>query len=337
MNGATNIGVIGLGGIAQLVHLPILSKIKDVNISAVSEVNKNRLNTISDKFNIQNRFGDYKEMLNQIDLDAVIVATPTDTHTEIALECINAKKHVLVEKPMVRTYEEAQLIHQAVMKNKVAIMVGMNLRYRPDAMLLKSLLNSGELGDLFYIKCSWLRKQSSEQTWFLNKNKSGGGVIIDLGVVLLDLAMWLNNFNPVKSVSVQKFHHNTKDVEDSAVGFIRLENSSVISFEVSWTLHSEVDSFSLTAFGTKGTAQLNPFRAYRRVESAEIDYTPARISNSPNLFKKSYENELKHFIGAIKGNNPVLSTVENALLRMKLLKLIYESAEQNQEIKFDKA
>jgi len=330
----TNVAIIGLGGIAQLVHLPVLSKISDVNILAVSEINKSRLNAISDKFGIEKRFVDYREMLGISEIDAVIIATPTDTHFEIIQECIKAKKHILVEKPMVRNFEEAEIIYRNVEGSNLIFMVGMNLRYRPDVMLLKSLINSGELGDLFFIKCGWFRKQSSDQNWFINKSKSGGGVIIDLGIVLIDLAMWLNNFEPVKSVSVQSFHHHTTDVEDSAVGFIRLGNSSVITFEISWALRSEAESFNFAVYGTKGSAQLNPFKAFRQIESAEIDYTPAKTLNSQSLFKKSYENELKHFIGAIKGNNPVYSTVKDSLSRMKLLKLLYESAEKNQEINY---
>ena len=82
-------------------------------------------------------------------------------------------------------------------------MIGMNLRFRPDAMLMKSLVSSGELGEIFYIRCGWLRKQSSEQKWFLNKNQSGGGVIIDLGILILDLAMWIMNDHQMKSVTVK--------------------------------------------------------------------------------------------------------------------------------------
>ena len=329
----TRIGVIGLGGVAQVVHLPILAKLDNVTIASAAEVNKNRLNTVAEKFNIPMRYRDYKEMLENSELDAVVIATPTSTHTEIALDCLKAGKNILVEKPIARTYDEAKQIHNAVKKCKCMAMVGMNLRFRPDAMLLKSLLNSGELGDLFYIRCSWLRKRSSEQKWFVSKKEAGGGVIIDLGVALLDLAMWLLKFQPIKSVTVQNYSHSKGNVEDSAVGFIRLENNAVVSFEVSWSLHSEKDSFNLTAFGTKGTAHLNPLRAYRRIEGAHIDYTPAQTANQSNLFKKSYENEIKHFIGAIRGTNPLISSIDDALTRMKLLEAIYKSAEQNSEIK----
>ena len=334
MNAKTNIAVIGLGGIAQVVHLPILSKLNNVNISSVAEVNKNRLNVVSDKFGIKDRYSDYRKILDNKNVDAVLIATPTNTHLPIALDCISAGKHVLIEKPVARNFEETEQIYNAAKKHKRLAMVGMNLRFRPDAMLLKSVINSGELGEIFYIRCSWLRKQSSQQKWFMKKNESGGGVLIDLGIHLIDLALWLVDFPNVKSASVQTYKHRTKGVEDSAVGFVRLKNSTVLNFEFSWSLHSEQDSMLLTTFGTEGTAHLNPLRAYKRIESSRIDYTPATNSNPKNLFKKSYENELKHFVAAVRGTNPIISSCEEALTRMKLLSVLYDSSNKNSEISY---
>jgi predicted dehydrogenase len=115
------IGVIGLGGVAQLVHLPNFAKIPGADLSAVAEINRNRLQTISDKFNVKQRFSSYKDMLEKSEIDAVIVATPTSTHTEIAIDCLNAGKDILIEKPMARTYQEAKQIVDAAKKNKKKI------------------------------------------------------------------------------------------------------------------------------------------------------------------------------------------------------------------------
>ena len=330
----TKIAVIGLGGVAQLVHLPILAKLSNVEISAVAEINKNRLKTIGDKFGIAKQYTDYRELLANENVEAVIIATPTNTHLEIALECLKAKKDLLIEKPIARNLTEAKEINSISKKAKKKVMVGMNLRYRPDAMLMKSLVNSGELGDIFYIRCGWLRKESSEQKWIFKKSVSGGGVIIDLGILVLDLALWIMNDMKIKSVSVQKYNQSTKDVEDSAVGFVRLDNGQVINFEVSWVLHSEADSFNLTAYGTKGTAHLNPLRAYRRLDSTQLDYTLANVTNTSNFFKKSYENQLKHFIGAVRDTNAVISSADDAVLLMKLLETMYKSAQSKKEINF---
>lgn len=330
----TKIAVIGLGGVAQLVHLPILSKIKSVDIVAVSELNKTRLHTVAEKFNIKEQFTNYSDMLKNVDFDAVIISTPTNTHKDIAVECLNNNKHVLIEKPIALNYQETKDIDDAAKKNKCHAMVGMNFRFRPDTMLLKSLINSGELGEMFYIKCGWTRKQSSEQKWFNKKNLAGGGVLLDLGIVMLDTALWLLDYPKVKTVSAQNFSHKQQAVEDSSVGFIRFNNSSILNYEVSWSFHDETDSFKLAALGTEGTGHLNPLRAYKKVASTRVDYTIGSGSQTKNLFKKSYENELKHFIGTIKGSNPIISSSEEALSRMKMVEGLYESAKTKSEIVF---
>ena len=138
--GKTKIALIGLGGIAQLTHLPILSKLQNVDLVAVSDINKNRLKVISEKYNIKNSYTDYRELLAKEEIDGVIIATPTDTHAEIAIESLNAKKDVLIEKPISRNLDEAKAIQAAARKNKKQVMVGMNLRYRPDSMLMRSLI-----------------------------------------------------------------------------------------------------------------------------------------------------------------------------------------------------
>jgi predicted dehydrogenase len=329
----TRIGIIGLGGIAQLVHLPNFSKMSNVSVTAVSEINKNRLNTIADKFNIAERYPDYNEMLENSNIEAVVIATPTNTHKEVAIAALKAKKDVLVEKPLARTYAEAKPIVDAAKRNKKKIMVGMNLRFRPDAMLLKSIINSGEIGNPFYIKCAWIRRQSSREKWFTKKVESGGGVIIDLGISLLDLSLWLFDYPPVESVSSQCFYQNIKNVEDTAISFIRCKGNSVLNIETSWSMHVEKDIFNLIVYGTKGTASMNPFRVYKKMEENFIDLTPSQTDSALTAFKKSYQNELKSFIGAVRGLNPILSSGDEALSRMKVVDSIYQSAKQKSEVK----
>lgn len=329
----TQIAIIGLGSISQLVHLPVLSKLSNVEICAAAEVNKSHLHTIADKFNIKNKFTDYREMLDKTEIDAVVIATPTNSHKSIAIDCLEYKKDLFIEKPIARTYIEAKEINDAAKKAKCKVMVGMNQRFRPDAMLLKSLINSGELGELFHIRASWLKSQSSPEKWMTRKSESGGGVVIDLGIVLIDIALWLLDYPKISSVNAQKYSHTTKGVEDSAFAFIKCSNNALINFEVSWSIHSEKDSLGLKAYGTNGSASLNPLRAYKRVGDQVIDYALTQNKNMRDTIQKSYENELKHFLGAIRGLNPLISSSEDALQRMSIVEAIYKSADEKNEIK----
>lgn len=327
------IGIIGLGGVAQLVHLPNLSKIKNAKVTSVAEIKKSRLETIADKFNIPNRFKNYKDLLENDEVDAVIIATPTNTHKDVAIDCLNAKKDILVEKPLARTHKEAVQIVEVAKKNKCKVMVGMNLRYRPDAMLLRTLIDAGEIGDPYYVKCNWIRRQSSSTKWFTQRDISGGGVNLDLGIHLLDLSLWLLDYPVVESVTTKNYYHNTKNVEDTTISFVRCKNSAVINLEASWSLPVEKDSFSLAGFGTKGSFSTNPFKLYKKMEENLIDLTPSPSESATTLFKKSYLNELKSFIGAVQGLNPVFSSGEEALQRLKIIEAMYKSAKTNKEVK----
>lgn len=328
----TRIAVIGLGGMAQLVHLPILSKLDNIEICAVAEKDKTKLFSVASKFGIKARYSNYAEMVDKEKIDAIIISTPTNTHKSIALECIGRKIPLLIEKPLGLDLKESIEIRDAARKGKVPVMVGMNLRFRPDSMLMKSFISSGDFGDLFYIRSNWLRRWSSEQQWFMKKKESGGGVLIDLGIAVIDLALWLFDYEDIKTISAQKFNHLTTSVEDSAVALIRTKNKSSINFEISWSMEYSKDFFGFSAYGTEGSAHLNPFKAYKRLGSNHIDLSPAKSMNIKNLYRKSYENEIKHFIGIINHNYPLISSCDEAVKTMQVLENIYSSTESESEI-----
>ncbi|MFI5237541.1 MAG: Gfo/Idh/MocA family protein [Ignavibacteriales bacterium] len=329
----TRVAVIGLGSVAQLVHLPNLMKIKNAEISAIAEVNTGRLNIVADKFNVKKRFKNHEELLKQDDSEAVIISTPTHLHKQIAIDCLNAGKDVLVEKPLARNSEEGLEIVESAKRNKRKLMVGMNLRYRPDAMLIRSLIDAGEIGVPYYIKCGWIRKQSSSEKWFTKREEAGGGVILDLGINLIDLALWLADYPEAISVSTKNYFHNSRNIEDTSISFIRCEKSLTISIEASWNMAQEKDSFFANVYGTKGSIGVNPFKLIKQLDDEQIDLGSTGKDSPAEAFKKSYLNELKSFIGAIRGVNPIFSSGEEALQLLRIAETMYTSAKKDQEIK----
>ena len=327
------VAIIGLGGVAQLVHLPNLSKIKSVRLQSVAEVKASRRNAIAQKFNIPESYKDHRDLLDKSDIDAVIITTPTALHKDVAIDCLNAKKDVLVEKPIARNYKEAAAIVQAAKKNKKKLMVGMNLLFRPDTLLLKSLIQSGEIGEPFYARAVWIRRKSSNEKWFTKREEAGGGVILDLGISLLDISLWLMDYPDVEALLTQNFYQTTKTIEDTSISFIRCSSSKLINIETSWALPVDKDQFKISIFGSKGSVTTTPLHLFKKVENTFVDLKP-NLSDSPSqLFKKSYLNELKSFIGTVRGLNPLFSTGERALERLKVIEAMYKSAKKNQEIK----
>ena len=152
---------------------------------AVFDHDKSRSRLVAEKFGIKEVYPDLARMLESEDLSPAIVCTSTDAHKENTLAAPKAGKDVFVEKPIARNYAEAQEIAEASKSTKRKLMVGMNHRFRLDAMILKSFIEWKEFGKIYYSKMAWLRRQNTSNAWVTKKDKSGGGVFIDLSVVIL--------------------------------------------------------------------------------------------------------------------------------------------------------
>ncbi|MEI8134356.1 MAG: Gfo/Idh/MocA family oxidoreductase [bacterium] len=334
------IAVIGCGNVGQVVHLPILAKMNDVEVVAVVDPDERKAKAVALRYGIPATFKTIDALLSSplgSEVDAVDICTSTDQHKSAAIAAMEAGKHALVEKPIARTLKEAKEIADCAKKYNRKLMVGMNNRFRPDTMILKSFIENGELGKIFYIKSGWLKQQSSAAAWQQQKEKSGGGVFLDLGIVMLDMALWLLNYPEVSTISATSYHQFTKKVEDSCAVFLRLANNVTLTIESSWTFHREGDFFYCNVFGDKGSAFINPLRVYKSVAGNLVNLTPAKSDSQVALFKKSYENELRHFVNAIRGLVPLISSGEESLARMQVVEAFYQSAAKQKEIVIKKS
>jgi predicted dehydrogenase len=329
------IAVIGCGAIAQIVHLPILSKMPDVQLTAIADPDDTKLRMLAEKFKVPHFFTDYQKCLAMDDLDAVHICTPNHLHASVAIDALNAGKHVLVEKPIARTVDETETMVAESKKRKKILMVGMNNRFRPDSMILKNFVEGNELGHIFYTKSGWLQRRESwnPSAWSRKKQTAGGGVFMDLGIPMLDLSIWLNGKPKAVSVFSAMYNHYRKEgIEDSSTTMVRFDNNIVLSIEVSWTLLMEHDFMYTNLFGTSGGALLNPLRIHKEMHGNLVNITPTKLERPENNHRKSYEYEIKHFVESIKHSRPVISSGEEALEIMKIAQAIYQSAKEKREI-----
>lgn len=326
-------GLIGLGWISQVLHLPLLTKFSDVHLTCVCDKDKSKAKALAEKYNIPRFYTDYNQMLASEELDAVDICTSTDAHEEVSIACLESKKDIFVEKPVARKYKEAVRISEAVKQNKRKLMVGMNHRFRPDAMMLRSFIENDELGNVFYVKAGWLKKPSTEASWLKQKSLSGGGVFLDMGIVMLDLALWMTGYPEVSRVNATNYAHRS-DVEDSSVVYITMKNGATISVEVSWSVLIEHELYYCNIYGENGSGKINPLKIHKEMHGSVVNVTPAKLDSSQNVLKKSYEAELRHFVGAVRGNHQVISTINEAEQRMKIVDAIYKSAQLGKEIYF---
>lgn len=328
----TKVVIVGLGGIAQIAHLPILSKMDDIEIAGLCDVDKSKVKSVAAKYGVKNYFVKYDDMLNNVEADCCIVCSPNNLHTVQSVKALEKKLHVLVEKPIARHYDEGLKIVEAAKKHDRKLMVGMNYRFMPDIMMQESFVSANELGEIFYVKAGFLKKRSTTEDWSTIKEAAGGGVFMDLGIVILDTALWLMKYPKVKSVSAINYYNTVKDVEDSTFVMMRFENGSTVNLEASWSMHRQDDLFFINVFGKEGSATINPLRIYKRMHGTLVNVTPLKMERPANLFKRSYEYELLHFFKSIRENTPLLSTGKEALDRLKIVDAVYKSAKLGKEI-----
>ncbi|MCX6165710.1 MAG: Gfo/Idh/MocA family oxidoreductase [Ignavibacteriae bacterium] len=329
----TKVALIGLGGIGQVMHLPALLKLKEVEVEAVCDKDFGKAKNIAKRHSIKKIYKNPEDLLSENpDINAVIIATPTDTHLDVSIKCLEAGKNILVEKPIARDHKETAKIVEIAEKNNKILMVGMNNRFRNDVMLQRTFVKSKEIGNIFYVKAGWLKMKSSAEKWFMEREKAGGGVFIDNGIAMLDLGMWMMDFPEVKSVSAVNYYHNTKAVEDSNFALIKFKNGSALTIEVSWSFIRTREFYYCNVYGTNGSSSINPLRILKKMDSELFDITPKTIKPSLHEIKSSYEFELKYFISTINRKNNPISTGREALSVMQVVDAVYKSAKLGKEV-----
>jgi predicted dehydrogenase len=304
----------------------------DAEVVAVCDKLKDRARLVSEKYGIKRWYTQMDDLLDSDNVDAVILCTPTDMHKDGALRALKAGKDVLVEKPIAPTYKDAVEIAEAAKRTKRKLMVGMNQRFRPDTMILRSFIEGKELGNIFYTKIGWLRKRTTDAAWLTEKEKSGGGVLLDLGIALIDMGFWMMGFPRPTRIKATHFHHTTRSVEDTSLVTITTENGAVFNIDVSWSMCMRDDVFTCHIFGTEGTATLNPLSIVKPLHGNLVNVAPAKTDPPERLFRRSYENEIRHFLAAVKGVHPLISTAEEATKRMLIIEAAYKSARLGREI-----
>jgi len=236
--------VIGAGGIG-LDHLNSLTTCPRATAVAVAEKNPQRAREACARHHVPRSYADYRELLEQPDIDAVTIALPNHLHATVAIEALKARKHVLLEKPMAMNVKEAAKILDTAKSMKRVLMVAYNLRFHRHTQSARSFIDRGDLGEIYHVRAFWLRRNGIPRigSWFTQRQFAGGGCLTDLGVHLLDASFHLLKEFDVTTVSAQthaKFGprglgeldwgrsdidpKKPFDVEDYAVALLRLKS-----------------------------------------------------------------------------------------------------------------
>jgi len=350
------VGIIGTGGIAE-VHMRSYAANPEVEMYAICDLMEERAAEKAKQYGISKVYTDFREMLNDPELEAVSICTPNNWHAPISIAAINAGKHVLVEKPLCKTVEEALEVEKAVRANDRVLQVGFVRRYGSNTKIVNRFIEAGEIGEVYYAKASCIRRIGNPGGWFSDEKRSGGGPLIDLGVHVIDLCWYLMGRPKVKSVSGNTYKKlgnranienlsyyksadydpDKNDVEDLANALIRFENGASLLVDVSFSLHAKKDEITAKIYGEKGGVELEPeLQIVSERHNTILNITP-QVDNLGFDGVKAFANEINHFVNSCLGRTQTLSPVEDGVEMMKMLCGIYESARTGEEIQFGEA
>ena len=350
------VGIIGAGGIAQYAHIPSYKKSDKVEITAIADINEEKLKYAADKFEIPRRFVNWEDMLDE-DLDIVSICSPNAFHALQSIKSMENGKHVLCEKPLCLTEKEVDDVFGTSVKTGMKFMGAMPRRFSGETAFLKKLIDKGEIGEIYYIKASYLRRRGIPGlgSWFTNKKLAGGGPMMDIGVHAIDFIVYITGLNQPEMVMGSSYNRlsdsaidggwppmetrkgdkfiGDMDVEEISSGFVRFKGGETLFIEAGWAGNCEPAS-RVSILGTKAGIQMpdpenvkNPIRIYGETEGILTDTLP--VIPKSDMFQE----EINHFIECVRENKETGTRKEEIMAVTRIINSIYKSAEEGKPVR----
>lgn len=353
------IGIIGCGGIANGKHMPSLGKLANVEMVAFCDTVVSRAEEAARDYGVKGArvYDDYRELLEKESLDVVHICTPNSSHAEITIASLEAGCHVMCEKPMAKTAAEARAMVAAAERTGKKLTIGYQSRFRSDSEYLKKVCERGDLGEIYLAKARAIRRRAVP-TWgvFLDAEKQGGGPLIDIGTHALDLTLWMmDNYLPKYVVGTVYHKLNKREnaanawgpwdpkkfqVEDSAFGFIVMENGATIVLESSWALNTLLEGEARTILhGTEGGADMEDGLRINGEEFGKLYTKKPALGTAGVAFydgksESEADREARLWIESIVNDTKPRVLPEQAVVVTEILEAIYRSAEQGKPVYF---
>jgi predicted dehydrogenase len=347
---SVKIGILGAGNIGR-VHIESLQRVMGAEVVAVADTDTETAAAAREKYSIPEVFSDYRKLLKLPDVDAVFVCTPNVFHKEMVINSVRAGKHVFCEKPMALNAAEAKKMVVAAREKKRILFMGFCNRFHGKSRGLKEMIEAGKLGDIYHSVVSVTRRRGVPAIggWFTQKSQAGGGALIDIGVHMLDLTLWLMGFPKPVSISgaaYSKFGHRKDyvytsmwgepvpggkfDVDDYATAFVRFDNGATLTLECSWAANIPQMPWTSYLMGDKGGARFD-FDAGLEIYTEDSGF----IADVKHQFARqnNYVDEDAHFIACVQGKEKPMCTGEQGLTVQQIIDGIYKSSETGREVR----
>ena len=344
LRASPKICIVGAGFAARLVHLPGYAGNR-APIAAICDLETARAQALADDHNIPKVYSDWREMLAVEQPDLVSVCLPNALHREVTIGALQAGAHVLCEKPLATSVADAHEMFDAARKAGRVLMAAQVYRYEPNARAIKRVIESGALGQIYHVEVDAMRRLGIP-TWgaFHQKSASAGGPLFDIGVHMLDQALWLIG-NPkalsVSAITQRHFGHKPEiaralgntwdpekfDVEDFSAAFVRLESRATLVLRTSWAAHIKENFFGVRILGTEAGATTEPPALFhtRGGVLADEEYNTLRPGNI-------HELQIRAFLAAMRGERELPVKEEETMNVQRILNAAYRSADEGREV-----
>jgi len=346
------VGIIGTGNISNC-HIGGYKALSELcEVVACCDIDEEKVKKYAQTHAIKNYYTDFNEMMAKEKLQAVSVCTWNAAHKDAVIAALKAGANVICEKPMAMNETEAIKMKKAAEQSGKLLMVGFVRRFGNDAEILKKFIDEGTMGELYYAKATYLRRNGCPGGWFGDKLYSGGGPLIDLGVHVIDLVRYLaggpkpisvygvtyDNLGDNRATGGQSWVSSTKGfdfkytVEDFASALIRFDNGLTLAVETSFNLNIKKDMGNIELFGTKSGARIDPqIEFFTDINGMFVDVKP--YGNTALDFNGLFNREIFHFVDCVRNGTPCKSNADDGVMLMRIIDAIYKSAEMGCEVK----
>jgi len=326
-NASLNFALVGCGRIAQ-THLEAIASIPECKLKGVADVRKKAAKSVAEQFGCKT-YEDYHQVLDENQVDAVVICTPPHTHAEISTFFLENGVHVLCEKPLALSIEDATHMVDTAEEKGCLLMMASKFRYVDDLIRAKGVVDSGILGDIVLFENVFCSKVDMRDRWNAHKDIAGGGVLVDNGSHSVDIARYL--LGPIAKVQAEEGKRVQKlEVEDTARLYFRTESETMGAVDLSWSLYKERKSY-IELFGTEGALSIG-WKCSKYRQSEKLDWV---------IFGEGYDKlacfrkQLENFVGCIKGRDLPVITATDSLESVKVIEAAYKSMNMNKWVEVD--
>jgi predicted dehydrogenase len=313
--------LIGTGGIAQ-TYAQAFQQSNCCELTAVADINQDSAKAFAEPFGALN-FADYKTLAENTELDAVIIATPPNTHPEIAMYFMRKGVHVLCEKPLCLSVAEAKAMIETAETQNVVFTMATKFRYCEDVVKAKAILASGVLGEIVQFENAFTAKVDMSKRWNSNKEIAGGGVLIDNGTHSVDIIRYfLGAITEV--LALETSGTQNLSVDENVKMLAKTGNGVVASVDLTWGINKELPNF-ISVYGTNGTLHIG-WRESRYKLNSSPDW---------NVFGTGYDKvqafraKIENFRNAILEKEELLTKPDDALASVEVIEAAYRSLNEN--------